>query len=318
MHFNFDTSFMEAFEELNKIDESLISIRCMCALYEDDDGYVCKTGVYAGDLTEEEMEELLTEQGMCYVQCWGEYFKEVSVVPKLGRVVEVFDVEDEDIQDVAAIAGKDPEEYKHVGFFEDLSEEITEAKTAEDAKNAFGNLRKRLLGEATEVDPFTEFNLSASVEAALANYSYDFEIEYDGFTDEREEDQNDPNSRYGHYTVTKSREYDDYSYSVPVEDILEDLMTDIIPDNLNSNYIERAIKRRIAELRYSAYKDTAESEIRKLIADYQKLEALCEKSGDEDYEKLEIFVADHLDDFFVIFYPAFQEKYRDQARENLW
>lgn len=127
MHFNFDTSFMEAFEELNKIDESLTSIRCMCALYEDDDGYVCKTGVYAGSLTEEEVEELLTEKGMCYVQCWGEYFREEAAVPELGDVVEVFNVEVEDIQEVAAIAGKDPEEYEQVGFFEDLSEEITEA-----------------------------------------------------------------------------------------------------------------------------------------------------------------------------------------------
>lgn len=131
MDFKLATPFLEAFEELNKIDESLISIRCMCALYEDDDGYVCKTGVYAGSLSEAEMEELLTEKGMCYVQCWGEYFREESVVPELGAVVEVFEVEKSDIRDVAAIAGKDPaeykHEYKHVGFFEDLSEEITEA-----------------------------------------------------------------------------------------------------------------------------------------------------------------------------------------------
>lgn len=175
----------------------------------------------------------------------------------------------------------------------------------------------QLSEEAVIEDPFAEFNLSTSVEEALDNYSYDFEIEYAGFTDEWEEPRFDPSSWYGYYTVTKSREYGDYSYSVPIEDILEDLMTEIIPENLNSSYIEKAIKRRIAELEYSAYKDTAESEIRKLVADYQKLEALCEKSDDEDYEKLEIFVADHLDEFFVIFYPVFQEKYRDQARETL-
>jgi hypothetical protein len=127
MDFKLATPFLEAFEELNKIDESLTSIRCMCALYEDDDGYVCKTGVYAGSLDEEEMEELLTEKGMCYVQCWGEYFREESVVPELGDVVEVFNVEEEDIEEVAAIAGKDPEEYEQIGFFEDLSEGITEA-----------------------------------------------------------------------------------------------------------------------------------------------------------------------------------------------
>jgi hypothetical protein len=127
MDFKLATPFLEAFEELNKIDESLTSIRCMCALYEDDDGYVCKTGVYAGSLSEEEMEELLTEKGMSYVQCWGEYFREESVIPELGEVVEVFNVEEEDIEEVAAIAGKDPEEYEQIGFFESLSEEITEA-----------------------------------------------------------------------------------------------------------------------------------------------------------------------------------------------
>jgi hypothetical protein len=127
MDFKLATPFLEAFEELNKIDESLTSIRCMCALYEDDDGYVCKTGVYAGGLSEEELEEFLTEKGMSYVQCWGEYFREESVVPELGEVVEVFTVEKEDIEEVAAIAGKDPEEYEQIGFFESLSEEITEA-----------------------------------------------------------------------------------------------------------------------------------------------------------------------------------------------
>jgi phosphoglycolate phosphatase-like HAD superfamily hydrolase len=125
MHFNFDTSFMEAFEELNKLDESVTSIRCMYALYEDDDGYVCKTGVYAGDLDEEEMEELLSDRGMCYIQCWDEYEAQVDRVPNVGDVVDVFDVEDEDIEDVAAIAGKDPQEYREA-YTKDLSEAAEE------------------------------------------------------------------------------------------------------------------------------------------------------------------------------------------------
>jgi hypothetical protein len=93
------------------------TIRCMLALYEDDDGYVCKVSVYAGDLSAGEMEDLLTEQGMSFVTCWGEYEYTTSNTYNLGDVVEVFDVEDEDIEDVAALAGKDPEEYKNVGFF---------------------------------------------------------------------------------------------------------------------------------------------------------------------------------------------------------
>jgi hypothetical protein len=55
---------------------------------------------------------------MSFVTCWDEYEYTTSNTYNLGDVVEVFDVEDEDIEDVAAIAGKDPEEYKNVGFFE--------------------------------------------------------------------------------------------------------------------------------------------------------------------------------------------------------
>jgi ABC-type multidrug transport system fused ATPase/permease subunit len=118
-------------QQINSIAMALAGAQRVFALMdekpEDDDGYVCKTGVYAGSLSEEEMEELLTEKGMSYVQCWGEYFREESVIPELGEVVEVFNVEEEDIEEVAAIAGKDPEEYEQIGFFESLSEEITEA-----------------------------------------------------------------------------------------------------------------------------------------------------------------------------------------------
>lgn len=81
----------------------------MLALYEADDGYTCKVGVYVGDLSVEEMEDLLTEQCMSFVTCFDEYEYITSKTYNLGDVVEVFDVEDEDIEAVAAIAGKDLE-----------------------------------------------------------------------------------------------------------------------------------------------------------------------------------------------------------------
>ena len=114
-----DNTDDDAIYESKKLKEAAGSntIRCMVALYEDDDGYVCKVGVYAGDLSVEEMEDLLTEQGMSFVTCWDEYEYTTSNTYNLGDVVEVFDVEDEDIEDIAAMSGKDPEEYKNVGFF---------------------------------------------------------------------------------------------------------------------------------------------------------------------------------------------------------
>ena len=99
-----------------------VNVPAMCALYEDDDGYVCKTAVYAADLDEEELEEVLSEAGMMYITVWeiDDYTVSTIEAARLnpGDILEVFDVEDEDIEEVAAIAGKDPEEYKHVGFFE--------------------------------------------------------------------------------------------------------------------------------------------------------------------------------------------------------
>ena len=104
------------------------TIRCMHALYEDDDGYVSNVGVYAGDLSEAEMEDVLTEQGMSFVTCWDAYGYATSNTYNIGDVVEVFEVSDEDIEDVAAIAGKDPEEYKNVGVFESTDgKKLTEA-----------------------------------------------------------------------------------------------------------------------------------------------------------------------------------------------
>lgn len=126
------------------------TIRCMYALYEDDDGYVCKVGVYAGDLSVGEMEDLLTEQGMSFVTCWDEYEYTTSNTYNLGDVVEVFDVEDEDIEDVAAIAGKDPEEYKQVGFFESSTEgklkntSLTEARSVADIEADIAKLQAEL------------------------------------------------------------------------------------------------------------------------------------------------------------------------------
>ena len=163
-----------------------------------------------------------------------------------------------------------------------------------------------------EADPFEEFNLSSSVEIALANFPYDFEIEYDGYTDTWDEDRFDPESAHGHYTVSKSRYYDNFTYEISPEDVLEDLTENFIPKYLAPDFIEKAIKRIKSEFISSSHAGKIEAEIRALYADYQKLEELC----GEDCEKLNIFVADHLDTFFYIFESVFQEEYKDRARES--
>lgn len=59
---------------------------------------------------------------MMYVTVYDEYEKEVSAAElekyQPGNVVDVFDVDEEVINAFAQEHGLDPEEYKHVGFFE--------------------------------------------------------------------------------------------------------------------------------------------------------------------------------------------------------
>ena len=174
--------------------------------------------------------------------------------------------------------------------------------------------------EATD-DRFAEFNLSPSVDAALNKYPKNyFELEYDGFTDEWEEDRFDPNSWYGHYTVSKSREVDDYSYTLDAVEVLETLENDILPEYSTPEAVEKAISRYRA--RFGKYNksaaDKGEVAMRKLMADYQKIYTLCDEDSDGDMEKLSTFVADNLDDFFDLFYDEFKEQYEDTAKDRLY
>ena len=196
--------------------------------------------------------------------------------------------------------------------------------TFESTENWYDDLTN-LQEDGSEVeaidDRFAEFNLSTSVDTALNKYPKDyFEIEYEGFTDEWEEDRFDPNSWYGHYTVSKSRDVDDFSYTLDPIDVLETLECDILPDYTTPESLEKVIKRYRA--RFGKYNtsaaDKGEASMRKLMADYQKIYALCEEGNDDDNEKLSTFVADHLDDFFDLFYDEFKDKYEESAKDSLY
>lgn len=97
-------------------------IRCANAQYEDDDGYICNVGIYAADLDFEELTDILYDAGMLYVDVYDEY---TSLYPstyvsnlKPGDVVDVFDTDDDVINTFCANNDLDPEDYKHIGFFE--------------------------------------------------------------------------------------------------------------------------------------------------------------------------------------------------------
>ena len=117
---------------MSNLTGATTKIRCVNAWYEDDDGYVCNVGIYAGDWSDDKIVEGLYEAGMMYVNVYDEYEKEIpaSDLTKYqpGNVVDVFDVDDEVIEAFAEENGLDPEEYKHVGFFESAkTSPITEA-----------------------------------------------------------------------------------------------------------------------------------------------------------------------------------------------
>jgi hypothetical protein len=161
-----------------------------------------------------------------------------------------------------------------------------------------------------------EFELSASWEIAMDTCPESFELEYDGYIEDWEQDAWDYEaSRYT--TVSRATEYDDYTYEVYTEELLRVLMRDIlVKQNLTPAKIAEVVKKIESQYRYSAYKAQAVNKAKKLISDYQKLEALYEKDNSLE-EKLEIFVIDHLEDFFFIFNEDIKEYYEDDAKNHM-
>ena len=75
------------------VDDTMVTIRCANAQYEDDDGYPCNVGIFAGDLSFEELTEILYDDGMLYVDVYDEYEREIEArfasSYKPGQVVDV-------------------------------------------------------------------------------------------------------------------------------------------------------------------------------------------------------------------------------------
>lgn len=116
----------------------------------------------------------------------------------------------------------------------------------------------------------------------------DFVFEYDGWSKDSYVDHFNPDS--GHYTTSKTYEYDDFEYEVDPVSMFEFLRDDFLPRN--SDKIFNA----------------------KLAAEYKRLEAACENS-DEDIEALELFIARNLETFVEMFYEELKEYYKEAAYE---
>lgn len=168
-------------------------------------------------------------------------------------------------------------------------------------------------------DPYAEFNLSNSVEEALDNFPDDFEIEYAGYTAHWEDDAWDY-ERGEHTTIPRSRRYDDFTYKVEPYELWETLRDSIIDRYIDKpGYLEKAIKYYKSGFGSWA-QDRAEAsaeDLKKVAADYQKFQELWktdEKAGD----MLDIYIADHLDEFFCLFELPLKEYYEDSAEDSRW
>lgn len=161
-----------------------------------------------------------------------------------------------------------------------------------------------------------ELGLSSSVEEALDNFPYDFEIEYGGYTDTWEEDRWDPNSPSGHYTVTKSKYHEPRTVFVDPKDALEFVYESIVGGDdkyLTPAYLAKEVKRIKAGL-LSWNKDRApeiEEKANRFLSEYNKVRELYDNSYDAE-DLLRTFIADNLDTFVYYYEPLFAEHFADE------
>ena len=176
------------------------------------------------------------------------------------------------------------------------------------------------LAVPSAADPYAEFNLSSSVEEALANFPDDyFEIRYDRYTVNWEEDSWDY-VNHNHTTIPRSRRFDAFTYEVSPDELFETLRDFIIDSYIDKpGYIEKAIQHYKSGFGSWAQDRAEESvaDLRKVVADYQKFQELW-KTDETAGEKLDIYIADHLDDFFVLFELPLKDFYEDRAKDSRW
>ena len=148
---------------------------------------------------------------------------------------------------------------------------------------------KDTLQEEQAVDPVDEI---------LKTYD-DFEFEYDGWSETVSEDRFDPFSSYGHYEVSRSYDYDNFTYKVDAFDMFE-LFVDSFPKliKINKKYDEYELE---------------------LINKYKELEQAWENSTKENEEEtaaaIDLFIAENLESLVNTFYYELQDHYESAAYE---
>lgn len=173
--------------------------------------------------------------------------------------------------------------------------------------------------EASEVKPTAEeltkkYNLSDSVEAALAKYKEPFQIEYDDMIDEWEEDAWDYRAG-NHTTVTKSNQIDAFTYELSADEVFDKIVDDFLDEYPILNQLDDTIKRLKKEYWLNDYAERMKPILTELINDYQELLEYSEANehDDELAELPYIHIADNLEEFFELYYDVFQEECKEEA-----
>lgn len=119
------------------------------------------------------------------------------------------------------------------------------------------------------------------------------ELNFNGFDRDAFQDKFDPNS--GHYTVDWTNHYGDFTYEVSAVSIFEKLRDEIIPKHMS--------------------KFEGNEIVDKFKILYQNWEASTKETEEETCSKMEMYLAENLDEFVEIFNEQLLEEYEENAEE---
>ena len=168
-------------------------------------------------------------------------------------------------------------------------------------KTELKEMIKEVLREELSKKPLKE-DLSR-VDQELAKLE-DFELEYGGYEDEWYEDRWDPMSQHGHYQNSGTTRHGDFTYTVSAEDMFEYIGSELLSIERNpekSPLIKEVFRLSQAwDDAYDKYGDSVET--------------------DKAEEELNLYIIQHLDEFFTIYekesYAHYEEAAYDWSRDN--
>ena len=123
----------------------------------------------------------------------------------------------------------------------------------------------------------------------------DYELEYEGYDYDWDEDKFDPNSQYGHYQVAHTSRLDDFVYTVDATSLYETVF-DILQEKVEGP-VESDLMKKCKELMQAWWKASEAEEAKHLAA-------------------VELFVAQNLEEFADMCYNELLAEYKEQAYEG--